>query len=111
MKEQEIVQLIAAEQRRRQEADREHLLKLAREQGGDLKGWCARRRMAARAVAAALLVAVPSVYTLLLPERKAAAVLCNQRGEEMLVLNRACSTVGNCENRQLNVWMHTMNEK
>lgn len=111
MKEYDIEQLIATEQRRRQEADREHLQQLAREQGADLGHWCAQRRTVVRAVAMVVLVAIPSVYAMLLPQREAEHVLCNRSGEEMLVLNRACGALGNCEKQHMNDYMLTMEKE
>ena len=45
-----------------------------------------------------LIILLPGVYALLLPQRvDDRHVLCNQRGGEMLVLNRACSALGTCD--------------
>ena len=97
MEEKEILQLIEAEQVRRREADAGHVRRLAREVGGDLGAWCSTRRHALRAAAMALLVLLPAGWYMLLPQRvDDRQVLCNLRGEEQLVLNRACSAVGNC---------------
>ena len=39
---------------------------------------------------------------MLLPQRQDdSRVLCNVRGEEALVVNRVCSVVGNCAERQV----------
>ena len=47
----------------------------------------------------ALLLLLPGTLFMLLPQRvDDRQVLCNQRGEEQLVLNRACSSIGNCAN-------------
>jgi len=110
MKEQDIEQLLAAEQRRRQAADRDHLRQLAQEQGADLGRWCAHRRMVVRTVALVLLVAVPAVYAALLPQRDPASVLCNQRGDELLVIDRACSALGNCEDRPVSLLLQNMED-
>lgn len=99
MKEDDVLKLIEAEQRRRRAADAGHMRRLSREVGGDLGAWCSARRHAVRAAAMALLVLLPGTLFMLLPQRTDdRQVLCNLRGEEQLVLNRACSAVGNCTN-------------
>ena len=99
MEEKDILRLLEAEQARRREADAGHVRRLAHEVGGDLGAWCSTRRHAMRAAAMALLVLLPAGWYMLLPQRvDDRQVLCNQRGEEQLVLNRACSAVGNCSN-------------
>ena len=48
--------------------------------------------------ATVLIILLPGVYALLLPQRvDDRHVLCNQRGEEQLVLNRACSALNTCD--------------
>lgn len=99
MDEKEILQLIEAEQARRRAADAEHVRRLAREVGGDLRAWCATRRHAVRAAAMALLLALPAGWYMLLPQRTDdRQVLCNIKGEEQLVVNRACAALGSCDN-------------
>ncbi len=98
--EDNVFRLIEAEQVRRRRADAAHLQRLSRKLGGDVQGWCATRRRALRVAAMALLLLLPGCYALLLPQRvDDSHVLCNQRGDELLVLNRACSSLGNCDNR------------
>ena len=102
MEEKDILQLIEAEQARRREADAGHVRRLAREVGGNLGAWCSARLHAVRAAAMALLVLLPTGWFLLLPQRTDdRQVLCNVRGEEALVVNRVCSVVGNCAERQV----------
>ena len=96
--EKDIVQLLEAEQGRRRRADAEHVHRLSREVGGDAEAFCAHRRLVLRTAAMLLVVLLPGVYALLLPQRvDDRHVLCNQRGEEQLVLNRACSALGTCD--------------
>ena len=102
MEEKDILKLIEAEQARRREADARHVRRLAREAGGNLGAWCSARLHAVRAAAMALLVLLPTGWFLLLPQRTDdRQVLCNVRGEEALVVNRVCSVVGNCGDRQV----------
>ena len=102
MDEKEILQWIEAEQARRRAADAEHVRRLSREVGGDVRAWCATRRHAVRAAAMVVLLALPAGWYMLLPQRTDdRQVLCNVRGEEMLVVNRVCSVVGNCAERQV----------
>jgi len=108
MNEIDIEKLITAEQRRRQSADRAHLQWLADAQRGDLKRWSTQRRRVARSVALVLLVAIPTTYAMILPQRGASPVLCNLRGDKLLVIDRACSPLGNCSNRPVADWMHTV---
>ena len=98
MDEKDIVRLIEAEQSRRHRADAEHVRRLSRELGGDAEAFCAHRRLLLRVAATVLIILLPGVYALLLPQRvDNRHVLCNQRGGEMLVLNRACSALGTCD--------------
>ena len=98
MDEKDIVRLIEAEQGRRRMADAEHVRRLSREVGGDAEAFCAHRRLVLLTAAMVLVVLLPGVYSLLLPQRvDNRHVLCNQRGGEMLVLNRACSALGTCD--------------
>ena len=98
MDEKDIVRLIEAEQSRRHRADAEHVRRLSREVGGDAEAFCAHRRLQLRVAATVLIILLPGVYALLLPQRvDNRHVLCNQRGGEMLVLNRACSALGTCD--------------
>lgn len=98
MDEKDIVRLIEAEQSRRRKADAEHVRRLSREVGGDAEAFCAHRRLLLRVAATVLIILLPGVYALLLPQRvDNRHVLCNQRGGEMLVLNRACSALGTCD--------------
>ena len=98
MDEKDIVQLLEAEQSRRRKADAEHVRRLSREVGGDAEAFCAHRRLLLRVAATVLIVLLPGIYALLLPQRvDNRHVLCNQRGGEMLVLNRACSALGTCD--------------
>lgn len=98
MDEKDILKLIEAEQGRRHRADAEHVRRLSREVGGDAEAFCAHRRLLLRVAATVLIILLPGVYALLLPQRvDNRHVLCNQRGGEMLVLNRACSALGTCD--------------
>ena len=98
MDEKDIVRLIEAEQSRRRRADAEHVRRLSREVGGDAEAFCAHRRLLLRVAATVLIILLPGVYALLLPQRvDNRHVLCNQRGGEMLVLNRACSALNTCD--------------
>ena len=98
MDEKDILKLIEAEQSRRRMADAEHVRRLSREVGGDAEAFCAHRRLQLRVAATVLIILLPGVYALLLPQRvDDRHVLCNQRGEEQLVLNRACSALGTCD--------------
>ena len=100
MEEKDIIRLIEAEQARRRATDAAHVRRLSREVGGDVGAWCSTWRHATRAAAMALLLLLPGTLFMLLPQRvDDRQVLCNQRGEEQLVLNRACSAVGNCGER------------
>ena len=98
MDEKDIVKLIEAEQSRRRRSDAEHVRRLSREVGGDAEAFCAHRRLLLRVAATVLIILLPGVYALLLPQRvDDRHVLCNQRGEEQLVLNRACSALNTCD--------------
>jgi hypothetical protein len=98
MEEKDIVKLIEAEQDRRRRADAEHVRRLSRGLAGDAEAFCAHRRLLLRVAAMVLIILLPGVYALLLPQRvDDRHVLCNQRGGEMLVLNRACSALGTCD--------------
>ena len=98
MDEKDIVQLLEAEQGRRRRADAEHVRQLSREVGGDAEAFCAHRRLALRTAALVLVILLPGAYALLLPQRvDDRHVLCNQQGGEQLVLNRACSALGTCD--------------
>ena len=97
MDEKDIVQLLEAEQGRRRRADAEHVRQLSREVGGDAEAFCAHRRLLLRVAATVLIILLPGVYALLLPQRvDDRHVLCNQQGGEQLVLNRACNALGTC---------------
>ena len=99
MEEKDIKRLIETEQVRRRRADAEHLRQLSRELTGDAEAFCSHRRLVLRTAAMVLVVLIPGVYALLLPQRvDDRHVLCNQQGGEMLVLNRACSALGTCNN-------------
>ena len=98
MEEKDIIKLIEAEQGRRRRADAEHVRRLSRGLAGDAEAFCAHRRLLLRVAATVLIILLPGVYALLLPQRvDDRHVLCNQRGGEMLVLNRACSALGTCD--------------
>ena len=98
MDEKDIVRLIEAEQGRRRMADAEHVRRLSREVGGDTEGFCSHRRLVLRVAATVLIILLPGVYALLLPQRvDDRHVLCNQQGGEQLVLNRACSALNTCD--------------
>ena len=98
MEEKDILKLIESEQARRRRADAEHVRRLSREIGGDAEAFCAHRRLLLRVAATVLIILLPGVYALLLPQRvDDRQVLCNQQGREMLVLNRACSALGTCD--------------
>ena len=97
MDEKDIVRLIEAEQGRRHRADAEHVRRLSREVGGDAEAFCAHRRLVLRTAAMLLVILLPGVYALLLPQWvDDRHVLCNQQGGEQLVLNRACNALGTC---------------
>jgi hypothetical protein len=97
MNEKDIIRPLEAEQARRRRADAEHVRQLSREVGGDAEAFCAHRRLLLRVAATVLIILLPGVYALLLPQRvDNSHVLCNQQGGEMLVLNRACSALGTC---------------
>ena len=67
-------------------------------QAGDAEGFCSHCRLVLRTAAMVLIILLPGVYALLLPQRvDDRHVLCNQQGGEMLVLNRACSALGTCD--------------
>ena len=102
MQEQDIIKLIEAEQARRRRADAEHLRQLSQGLVGDAEGFCSHRRLVLRVAALVLIVLVPGIYALLLPQRvDDRQVLCNLQGDEMLVLNRACSALGTCDDPQV----------
>lgn len=99
MEENDVLSLIEAEQARRRAADAEHLRRRMRGQEAELRAWCSSRRHAVRAAAMVLLLALPAGWYMLLPQRMDdSRVLCNIEGEEALVVNRACSSVGACGN-------------
>ena len=98
MEEKDIIKLIEAEQGRRRRADAEHVRRLSSGLAGDAEAFCAHRRLLLRVAAMVLIILLSGVYALLLPQRvDDRHVLCNQRGGEMLVLNRACSALGTCD--------------
>ena len=97
MDEKDILKLIEAEKSRRRKADAEHVRRLSRGLAGDAEAFCAHRRLLLRVAATVLIILLPGVYALLLPQRvDDRQVLCNQQGGEMLVLNRACSALNTC---------------
>ena len=97
MDEKDIVQLLEAEQGRRRRVDAEHVRQLSRGLAGDAEGFCSHRRLVLRTAAMVLIILLPGAYALLLPQRvDDRQVLCNQQGGEQLVLNRACSALGTC---------------
>ena len=76
--------------------------RLSHEVGGDVGAWCSTWRHALRVAAMALLVLLPGTWLMVLPQRvDDRQVLCNVRGEEALVVNRVCSVMGNCAERQV----------
>lgn len=102
MDDKDIIQLIEAEQARRRKADEGHLRHLVERHTDDLGPWCAHRRVVVRAIAMALLVLLPTGWYMMLPQRTDdRQVLCNVRGDEALVVNRVCSVMGNCADRQV----------
>lgn len=97
MNEKDIIRLLEAEQARRRRVDAEHVRQLSRGLAGDVENFCSHRRLVLRTAAMVLIILLPGVYALLLPQRvDDRHVLCNQQGGEMLVLNRACSALGTC---------------
>ena len=97
MNEKDIIRLLEAEQARRRRVDAVHVRQLSRGLAGDAEGFCSHRRLVLRTAAMVLIILLPGVYALLLPQRvDDRHVLCNQQGGEMLVLNRACSALGTC---------------
>ena len=58
--------------------DSRHLRQLA--DGMELPAWCARRRRVLMAVAAAVMIAVPSVYAVVLPRHPESQIACNMQG-------------------------------
>lgn len=103
MKEEiDIIKLIEAEQAVRREADAAHVRRLTHEVGGDVEAWCSTWRHTLRVAAMALLLLLPGAWFMVLPQRvDDRQVVCNLRGEEQLVVNRACSSLGNCGDRQV----------
>ena len=97
MNEKDIIRLLEAEQARRRRVDAEHVRQLSRGLAGDAEDFCSHRRLVLRVAAMVLIILLPGVYALLLPQRvDDRLVLCNQLGDEQLVLNRACSALGTC---------------
>ena len=100
--EKDIIRLIEAEQCRRRRADAEHLRQLSLGLAGDAEAFCAHRRLLLRVAATVLIILLPGVYAVLLPQRvDDRHVLCNQQGGEQLVLNRACSALNTCDAPQV----------
>ena len=99
MKEKDIQRMIDETAAWRCEADRSHLEALGRHAADDLRRWQHRRMLVWNVAASVAVVVVAGAYTLLLPQRvDDRRVLCNVRGEEALVVNRACSAIGTCSN-------------
>ena len=99
MDEKEILRMIDETAAWQREADSEHLRLLGHRMTSDLRRWQQRRTIAWRVAASAAVVLIAGAYYLLLPQRvDDRKVICNQRGEEQLVVNRACSAIGNCSN-------------
>jgi hypothetical protein len=97
MDEIDIIRLIEAEQAHRRRTDAEHVRQLSRGLAGDAEGFCSHCRLMLRTAAMVLIILLPGVYALLLPQRvDDRHVLCNQQGGEQLVLNRACNALGTC---------------
>ena len=99
MDEKDILQLIEAEQARRRAADAGHVRRLVERERPGLGPWCAARRSVWRVAASVAVLLVAGGWYMLLPQRvDDRRVLCNIKGEEQLVVNRACSALGSCSN-------------
>lgn len=99
MDEKDILQLIEAEQARRRTADAGHVRRLVERERTGLGPWCAARRSVWRVAASVAVLLVAGGWYMLLPQRvDESRVLCNIKGEEALVVNRACSALGSCSN-------------
>lgn len=97
MEDIDVLQLMEREQARRRAADAGHVWRLSRQVGGDVGAWCSTRRAALRVAAMVVLLALPAGWYMLLPQRvDDRQVLCNLKGDEALVVNRACSALGTC---------------
>lgn len=82
--------------------DREHLQTMADELNQGLREWSASRRRVWRTVALVVAVVLPIGWYMLLPQRvDDRRVMCNIPGDEGLVLNRACTALGNCDSRSV----------
>ena len=90
MTENDIERLIERGAISRREEDCRHVEGLVSNLNADLGPWCARRRRIQSVIAAALLVAVPLGYSLLLPENDKPQVVCNQAGGGAAVMQ--CAT-------------------
>lgn len=99
MDEKDILRMIDETAAWQRQADRKHLDELDERLTGDLRLWQHRRTIVWHAAASAAVIVVASAYFMLLPQRvNDRQVLCNHQGEEQLVVNRACSAIGNCSN-------------
>ena len=81
------------------EADRRHLEMLSRGLVDDLHAWRHRRRLTQHCVASLLAVLLPAGLFMALPQRTAdSRVLCSHRGDEAMVVARACEGMGGGRN-------------
>lgn len=98
IKQYDIEQLIVQEAASRRREDREHLAELQHRIEADSGTLVSHGHRLSAATAMATLLAVPSAYAAVLPERVPERVVCNQRGEEAHVMACACISMGREEN-------------
>ncbi len=90
MNEQQLEQLLRDETRRRHIDDVEHLHSLGADLTADLQPWALRRQIAGTLLSVALLIAVPMIYSALLPHSGTdSMVACNLDGQEEAVIQCA----------------------
>ena len=102
MKEKDIIMMIDETAAWQQEADRQYLEDLGHRATSDLHRWKRARIVVWNIAASVMVVVIAGVYAMLLPQRTDdRQVLCNVRDDEALVVNRVCSVMGNCADRQV----------
>lgn len=89
MNEKELNLMLSGEAARRQRQTALHMQRLADELDEGYGAWHERYMRLSRVAAMVVLLAVPSVYAMLLPQRDPVAVCCNQRGGDEAVVRCA----------------------
>ena len=89
MEDKEILEMIDHCAASRRSDDAAHLRQLGGTMNAGLGEWCVRRRRNVRIVMTLLLVALPSAWYVVLPQRAPEMVACNMAGGEAMVVDCA----------------------